>query len=154
MPLHLNCLWRTLFPSPQHVTFTKSPAFPKSDGDFGWHLQWLWPLSDGENPAPPHKHWWFPTPHRLPHLQDQQWIIHFSAPTFLPLTRLIGVTSHFSPLVLVTPLPRFFFAFLPLPKPIAWVVVEQGGIGWGKTTQPQLPSNFSASFLPREKKRF
>lgn len=40
-----------------------------------------------------------PTP---PHLQDQPWIIHFSAPPLLPIVLVMGLTSHFSALLLGT----------------------------------------------------
>lgn len=92
MSLFLNCLWSILFPSPQHVTFTESPAIPKADGDFGWSLQWLatqWHRKSSSS----HKCRWFPPPHTSPYLQDQQCIIHFSAPPLLPLSQLILPTS-------------------------------------------------------------
>lgn len=88
----LNCLWSILFPSPKHVTFTESPAIPKADGDFGSSLQWLatqWRRKSSSS----HKSRWFPPPHTSPYLQDQQCIIHFSAPPLLSLSQLIVPTS-------------------------------------------------------------
>lgn len=145
MSLFLNCLWSILFPSPQHVTFTESPAIPKADGDFGSSLQWLatqWRRKSSSS----HKCRWFPPPHTSPYLQDQQCITHFLAPTSPAIVP--AHTFHFSPLLLVW----FFFALVPLPQPTAWIAVKQGDIGWGKPTQSQQHSSLPASLLPRGEK--